>query len=101
MVRNPINVSPRADAMLDRNCSILAFDNPRKRDITNLRNWIENTSSLARDETAYLLQPKDLMTMLSPHDHALSRLSPLLKGLIRTFRSVLSKVGSLHARQQR
>lgn len=83
--------------MLDRNRSILAFDDPRKRDTTNLRNWVENTSCLARDETAYLLQPKDLMTILSPQDHALSRLSPLLEGLLRTFHSVLSKVSSLHA----
>ena len=87
--------------MLDRNRRILAFDDPRKRDTTNLRNWVENTSSLARDETAYLLQPKDLLTILSPQDHALSRLSPLLEGLIRTFRSVLSKVSSLHATQQK
>lgn len=87
--------------MLDRNRNILAFDNPRKRDITNLRNWVENTSSLAQDETAYLLHPKDLMTILSPQDHTLSRLSPLLEGFIRTFHRVLSKVSSLYATQQR
>ena len=87
--------------MLDRNRSILAFDDPRKRDTTNLRNWVENTSSLARDETAYLLQPRDLMTTLSPQDHALSHLSPLLERLIRTFRSVLRKVSSLPATRQK
>ena len=87
-------MSPRVDAMLDRTRRVIAFHSPRKRDITNLRNWVENTSSLARDETAYLLQPDDLMAIPSPQDDALSRLSPLLEGLIRTCGRISSKVSS-------
>ena len=86
--------------MLDRNRSILAFDNPRGRDVRNLQNWVENTASIAQDETAYLLQRKDLMTILSPHDDTLSRLTPLLEGFIRTFYRIFRKVGNLHATRQ-
>lgn len=87
--------------MLDRSRRILAFDNPRKMDVTNLQNWVGNTSSLAGDETAYLFQPKDLMTIPLPEDNALSRLSPLLEGLIRTWYRVIGKVSSFHATKQK
>lgn len=78
--------------MLDRNRSILTFDNPRRSDVKNLQNWVENTSSIAQDETAYLSQPRDLLTTLSPQDDALSRLAPLLEGVMRTLYRVFSKV---------
>lgn len=87
--------------MLDRNRSILTFDNPRKRDVKNLQNWVENTSSIAQDETAYLNQPRDLLTTLSPQDDALSRLAPLLEGFMRTLYRVFRKVSSLHATRQK
>ena len=81
-----------ADSILDGNRRILAFDDPRKTDTTNLQNWVENTSSLAQDETAYLLQPKDLMTILSPQDAASARLTPLLEGVMRTLYRLFRKV---------
>lgn len=43
----------------------------------NLRNWVENTSSLAQDEMAYLSQLNDLMTIHSPRDDVLARPIPL------------------------
>ena len=84
--------SINADAILDRNRRILAFDDPRETDITNIQNWVENTSSLAQDETAYLLQPKDLMTIVSPQDAASARLTPLLEGVMRTLYRLFRKV---------
>ena len=84
--------SINVDAIVDRNRRILAFDDPRKTDITNIKNWVENTSSLAQDETAYLLQPKDLMTMLSAQDAASARLTPLLEGVMRTLHKLSGKV---------
>lgn len=94
-------MSPGADAMLDRNRSILTFDNPRRSDVKNLQNWVENTSSIAQDETAYLSEPRDLLTTLSPQDDALSRLAPLLEGFMRTLYRVFSKVSGLHATRQK
>ena len=80
------------DAILDRNRRIFAFDDPRETDITNIQNWVENTSSLAQDETAYLLEPKDLMTIYSPQDAASARLTPLLEGVMRTLYKLFRKV---------
>ncbi len=57
-----------------------------------MQNWVENTSSLARDETAYLFEPKDLMTIFSPQDAALARLTPVLEGFMRTLYRLLKKV---------
>lgn len=84
-----------ADAILDRNRGILAFHNPRKKDVVNIRNWVENKSSLARNETAYLFQSKDLMTILSPQDAAVARLTPVLEGFMRTGYRLFRKVGGL------
>ena len=84
--------SINADAIVDRNRRILAFDDPRETDITNIQNWVENTCSLAQDETAYLLQSKDLMTILSPQDAASARLTPLLEGVMRTLYRLFRKV---------
>lgn len=84
-----------ADAILDRNRGILTFHNPRKKDVVNIQNWVENKSSLARNETAYLVQSKDLMTILSPQDAAVARLTPVLEGFMRTVYRLFRKVGSL------
>lgn len=81
--------------MLERSRRVFVFDSPGKSDITNLQNWVDNTSSLARDETAYLLQPDNLMTIYSPQDYALSRLSPLLERLMRAVYRLFKKVSSL------
>lgn len=60
----------------------------------NLQNWVDNTSSLAEDETAYLSHSKDLMAILAPQDDSLARLEPLLekamRGIYRTLRKVCS-----------
>ncbi len=87
-----MSLSIHADAILDGNRRIVAFDNPRKQDILNMQNWVENTSSLARDETAYLFEPKDLMTILSPQDAALAHLTPLLEGFMLALYKLLKKV---------
>ena len=84
------------DTLLDRTHRILAYDGPRKADVKNLRNWVENTSSLAEDETAYLSHAEDLLTLLSPRDDALARLVPLLEKIMRGLRRVFRKVSSLY-----
>ncbi|KAL8910585.1 MAG: hypothetical protein Q9171_004124 [Xanthocarpia ochracea] len=68
--------------MLEQSQSIFAYESPRRRDLENLQNWVNNKASVARDETAYLSKPQDLMTMLSPRDDALARLTPLTERLV-------------------
>lgn len=80
------------DAMLNRNREICSFERPREADLQNLRIWIDNKASVARDETAYLSQPKDLMTFLSPRDDAMARLTPVTERLVGAVFRVLRKV---------
>lgn len=86
------NLTDYADTFLDRTRRILACDEPRRTDVKNLRNWVENTSSLAQDETAYLCHTQDLLTILSPGDDALARLAPLLEKIMRGLCRVFQKV---------
>ncbi|KAL9002055.1 MAG: hypothetical protein Q9180_009992, partial [Flavoplaca navasiana] len=79
------------DAMLDHDRAILAFENPRKRDLENLRAWVDNKASVAREETAYLFKPQDLMTVSSPRDDALVRLTPLTERLVSGLYGLLRK----------
>ncbi|KAG7008743.1 hypothetical protein G7Y79_00004g013270 [Physcia stellaris] len=53
-----------------------------RKDITNLQNWVENTSNIARDETAYLSHSEDLMTLHCPPDDTMARLTPLIERAI-------------------
>lgn len=81
--------------MLDHNRAIFAFESPRKRDLENLRAWVDNKASIAREETAYLFKSQDLMTVLSPQDDALVRLTPLTERLVSGLYGLLRKVSLL------
>ncbi|KAI4217626.1 MAG: hypothetical protein LQ351_000222 [Letrouitia transgressa] len=78
-----VGYPPRADALLDQNFKVLAHEDPRLGDVANLQNWVDNTSSIIKEEVAYLLQTKDLMTMLSPKDYALARLTLFSEKILR------------------
>lgn len=78
--------------MLEHSRAILASESPRKRDIENLQNWVDNKASVARDETAYLYKPRDLMTILLPRDDALARLTPLTERVVSGLYRLLKKV---------
>jgi hypothetical protein len=52
------------------------------RDTASLRNWIENTACLARDETAYLDFGEDLLCIAMQSDGFLVRLELLLERLL-------------------
>lgn len=51
------------DALLERNEKMLARSGCRDRDVQNLANWIENTASLAKEETTYLSSKDDLLAL--------------------------------------
>ncbi|KAL8662736.1 MAG: hypothetical protein Q9202_004428 [Teloschistes flavicans] len=79
------------DAMLEHNRAIFAAEVPQKRDLANLQNWLDNKASVARDETAYLFKTQDLMTVHSPRDDTLSRLTPLAERLVSVLCRLLKK----------
>ncbi|KAH8892123.1 hypothetical protein GQ53DRAFT_647011, partial [Thozetella sp. PMI_491] len=72
---NQINVAiSDYDSFLDSCEGMMARPLAKSRDVTSLRNWVENTSSLARDETTYLSE-KDLFGLgvagMDKTDHTL------------------------------
>lgn len=81
--------------MLDRNHKIITCNDPQTKDVENLQNWVANTSSLARDETAYLSNTRDLMTILSPRDNAVARLTPTIERIMRTLYRFSGKVSNV------
>ena len=85
-----------ADAFLDRSHRMLAYDPASKKDVSNLTNWTNNTSSIARDETAYLSYPSDLMTISPSSDEStVSQLIPIIESLICRFFKAMGKVSSI------
>ncbi|KAK3295117.1 uncharacterized protein B0H64DRAFT_394294 [Chaetomium fimeti] len=62
------------DALVERCRQMLAYSRGSPRDVASLQNWLDQTGCLTREETAYLDQPSDLITLASPTDSALKRL---------------------------
>jgi hypothetical protein len=61
---------------------MLNYQAAQPRDTASLRNWIENTACLARDETAYLGSDEDLFCIAMQSDSLLVRLELLLERLL-------------------
>ena len=81
-----------ADAFLESSRLMIAQSSPRANATRNLQNWISNTSCLAEEETAYLYQSMDLMTLNSPKDESSARLIPFMEMLLRVIYRLLQKV---------
>ena len=94
---NIVSPNPRRplDVLLDRNSRIFACSDPSKGCVMNLQNWVDNTCSLARCETAYLADAKDLMTILSTQDDAVALLVPLTERILRSLYKMVGKVSSI------
>ncbi|KAI1504694.1 hypothetical protein F5X99DRAFT_370710 [Biscogniauxia marginata] len=67
------------DALIERNRRMLSFETATNRDVANLQNWIDGNGCIAREETAYLEQGEDLLTVASPNDSAIIWLGLLVE----------------------
>lgn len=71
---------------------MLSLDAAEARDIESLRNWLDGTGCIAREETAYLAHSRDMATLAPSIDHALLRLEVWVENLLirfyRGFRNV-------------
>lgn len=66
---------------------MLGFDVAKPRDVLSLQNWVNGNACLAREETAYLTQCKDLLSMASSDDNAVTRLEAWVEDkLIRFYK---------------
>ncbi|OAL35473.1 hypothetical protein AYO20_05323 [Fonsecaea nubica] len=66
------------DSMIERSRQILSLDPAKTRDISSLNHWVEGNACLARDETAYLLRPRDLVSIAPLPDDAVARVESWL-----------------------
>ncbi|MCJ1238458.1 hypothetical protein MMC14_006447 [Varicellaria rhodocarpa] len=74
------------DSLVDRSHRILSLSAASERDVESLQNWVTGTSSLAREETAFLDNHNDLLKLVEPADEAISSLEPFIEAVILKFR---------------
>lgn len=66
-----------------------------ERSVLNLLEWTGNNACIARDETAYLEQQTDLMSVVHPTDDALDRVEEFLEDAWIRFRRSARQVGGM------
>jgi hypothetical protein len=72
------------DTLLEQNQKWLQMPNAKKRNIENLRNWIDGTSCIVPTEAAYLGRDQDLFSLTGLEDSIITRIESLLTdGLVR------------------
>ena len=54
---------------------MLGFEHATSRSAANLQHWVAENGCLARDETAYLLQRRDLIGLGTLNDSAIEKLT--------------------------
>ncbi|KAE8447334.1 hypothetical protein EG329_010892 [Mollisiaceae sp. DMI_Dod_QoI] len=75
----------------ERNRQVLGFEAASDRDVVNLQNWIDGNGCIARDESAYLARPEDLLSVVSPDDYAVAWLGALVEDSRVYFRERLGQ----------
>ncbi|KAI1357171.1 hypothetical protein F5Y08DRAFT_354660 [Xylaria arbuscula] len=79
------------DALIKRNCEVLSYEPASRRDIMNLRNWVDGNGCIARDETTYLIRADDLLSVAHPDDSAMASLGALVEDCWAYLRVHLNK----------
>ena len=57
----------------------------RSRDVSNLWNWLEYTGCIARAETEFLTEEKDLISPIRAEDHALTPFQEVIEDIAVKF----------------
>ncbi|OTA56922.1 hypothetical protein K449DRAFT_387314 [Hypoxylon sp. EC38] len=72
------------DDLIERSHRILALEDARQRNVSNLQNWVNGNGCVARAETAYLSRPEELASVASTDETIISWLETLIEdGLSR------------------
>ncbi|KAI0534863.1 hypothetical protein GGR58DRAFT_481204 [Xylaria digitata] len=78
---------------------VLSLRRPPRRNVTSLTNWLNGTAALARDETAYLINTNDLVSLSSSGDRLVTSMEGLAEdGLIRFHKGFRSLSGNCRSR---
>lgn len=67
------------DDLIERTQRMLEYRPAPERTVQNLREWTRNNACMAREETAYLDQAGDLVSIVSPKDDALDMVEEVLE----------------------
>lgn len=67
------------DSFLERSRQVLRYDTASTRDVTNLKNWVEQSACIARTETAYMEHGHDLVSILPLEDSLVVGLEVLIE----------------------
>lgn len=62
------------DNFIERTRRVLDWKSAEQRDIRSLRNWLDGTGCIAREEEAYLGHTNDLCSLAPVNDHALRQI---------------------------
>lgn len=71
---------------------MLGFEVAKPRDVLSLQNWVNGNTCLAREETAYLTRCKDLLSVASSNDSAVTRLEAWVEDNLICFNRGLREV---------
>jgi hypothetical protein len=73
--------------MVERNYRMLTYEAAKPRDVLSLQNWVNGNACLAREETAYLTHSKELLSIATPDDGAMTQLKAWVEdNLIRVYK---------------
>jgi hypothetical protein len=82
------------DELVERNCRMLNYDTAHRLNVTSLRNWVETTGALSRDETVYLDAGEDLFCTATQADTFLSRIELLVEKALMCGSHYLGRVSA-------
>ena len=80
--------------MIERNQRIFSMPSASNRDISSLRNWVEYTGSIAREETEFLDQ-NDILTTSASGNDTLATVEPRVEDVFIAVHQFLSRVSFL------
>lgn len=81
------------DDLVERTDRALRREDASIHSISNLQNWVNDSASLARDETAYLAKAGDLMTLSPMRSNGIpSQLERLIENILIRASEVMGKV---------
>lgn len=90
-----------ADELVERSARVSRFTQAQRRDVEELRRWVDGNGCIAKEESRYLGHGKDLFTFSSEDEDPLSRLERSVEdALVPFFRSYYKvSLGSHHYAQ--
>ncbi|EYE91801.1 uncharacterized protein EURHEDRAFT_416073 [Aspergillus ruber CBS 135680] len=80
------------DELVERSARVASYTQARKRDVERLKKWVDENGCIAKEESRYLGQGKDLFTFSSEDEDPLSRLERSVEdALIPFFKTYYKK----------